>query len=273
MDGLLIEVNRTIAAYRAADPGAAIDRIVLAGSAGISDRLVQAFRDRFGVQADLFAVPDAVKWRSDVEGSAAPFSACMGIILSQLGEASGRFDFVHPKELQAEHRERARRRPVWAAVVAMFVLAGSVAAYQPIAKKNRAIDRVVKEMNENNKDVKSREAALKKIDDLTLWQQGNVVWLDYMRRLAEVFPSNKDCYITKWEADTSRGTATLTLATADRYVASKVVSQIKAVQDDKKKPIFDAVAGQKTTDNIKDPEYPVTDTITVTVLSLAPKKK
>lgn len=271
MDHLLIEVNRTIAAYRATDLGSTIDRVMLAGTAGIDENLVQAFRDRFNIQTDVFTMPDSIRWRPESK-TTAPFSACAGLILSHLGEASQRFDFLHVKEPQAEHRQRVKRRPVVAATVALFVLAGGVAGYQPIRMRKAEIEGIKKQIQVVNADAKAREEALKKIGDLTGWQARDTVWIDYLKRLAEVFPSNKDCFLTKLEMNSSKGTITMTLAAADRFVSAKLVESIKSITDEKQRPIFDAVPGTKAGIS-KEPDYPVSDEVTVTVLSLAPKKK
>jgi hypothetical protein len=270
MDNLLIEVNRTIAAYRATDVGSTIDRVVLAGTAGIGERLVRAFYDRFGIQTDVFSVPESIQWRSEAQGT--PFSACIGLVLSHLGEVTGRFDFLHVKEPQAEHRQRVKRRPVVAATVAMFVVAGVLAAYQPIRMRNEEIAGIKKRIALINTDSKARDEALKRITDLSTWQGRDTIWIDYLKRLAAVFPSNKDCFLTELEMNSAKGTITLKLAAADKFVASKLVDSIKAVTDDKKRPIFDALPGTKAGVS-KEPDYPVSDEVTVTVLSLAPKKK
>ncbi len=271
MDNLLIEVNRTIAAYRATDLGSTIDRVVLAGTAGISERLVQAFRGRFNVQTEVFSVPESIQWRPEARATA-PFSACAGLILSQLGETAQRFDFLHVKEPQAEHRQRVKRRPVVAATVAMFVVAGAVAAYQPIRMKHGEIDAIKKQIAVVNADAKDRAEALKRVADLYSWQERDVVWVDYLKRLASVFPSNKDCFLTKMEVNSTKGTITLSLVAADRFMAAKLVDLIKTVTDNKGQPIFDAVPAAKAGIS-KEPDYPVSDEVTVTVLSLAPKKK
>ena len=48
MEALIIEVSRTVQAYRASDPGASIDRIILAGTEGIDARVVARFEEQFG---------------------------------------------------------------------------------------------------------------------------------------------------------------------------------------------------------------------------------
>jgi type IV pilus assembly protein PilM len=273
MDNLLIEVNRTIAAYRATDMGATIDRIVLAGAAGVSDRLLQAFQDRFNIPTDVFSVPESIRRRAELPGAnASPFSACVGLILNQVGETTQSFDFLHVKEPQAEHRQRVKRRPVVAATGAMFVLAGGVAAYQPILMKNRDIETVRKQIQTINGNTRIRDEALKKVADLQKWQDGDVVWMDHLKKLVEAFPSNKDCFINKLEVNSSRGTISISLFAADKLVSKKLVARITALTDEKKRPLYDAVVGTKATDTSKVQDYPTTDEVTVTVLSLVKKK-
>lgn len=273
IDNLLIEVNRTITAYRSTDLGAAIDRIVLAGAAGVDARLPGAFEERFGVQTDLFTIPDQIRWKTEHEGAAAPYSAVIGLALSQVGDALSRFDFLHVKEPEAEHRQRVRRRPVVAATALMFATAGIVFAYQPIRSRNAEIESRKADIARLNKDAKQREAALKKVADLSVWQAGNVPWIDYIHKIAAVFPSNKDCYITKLDIDSDKGLISLDLAAKNKFTAAKVVESIEGVVDSKGKPIFGVVTGNKAGAGKADPDYPVEDRVTVTVLAVAPKPK
>lgn len=272
IDNLLIEVNRTITAYRATDLGAAIDRIILAGSAGSAAGLPRAFEERFGVQTDLFSIPEQVRWKAEQEGAAAPFSAVVGLSLSQSGDVAGRFDFLHVKEPEAEQRQRVKRRPVMVATALAFAAAGVGFAYQPIRARNNEIEGIKANIALMNRDVKQREAALKKVADLDVWEAGNVPWIDYVKKIAAVFPSNKECYITALDIDTDKGLILIDLAAKDVFTARKVVEAIESVVDSKNRPIFDAVTGNKA-GNAKDPEYQVEDRVTVTVLAVAPKPK
>lgn len=272
IDNLLIEVSRTITAYRASDLGATIDRIVLSGTAGIDDELVRAFQERFDIRTEVYSIPPSLRWRTEITGPAAPFSAVTGLALSSVGEPLQRFDFLHVKEPEAEHRQRVRQRPILVATVALFAAAAVVAGYQPIRKRNYEIADLKATISLKNKDAKQREDALEKIDDLTSWQNGNVIWIDYLKKIAEVFPSNKDCYITQLDVNSAKGVISIELAAANRFVAAKVVDAIKAVQDKNGRPVFNAVAGNKA-ELSRIREYPIRDDVTVTVRSVAPKPK
>lgn len=272
MDNLLIEVSRTIAAYRATDIGATIDRIVLSGTAGIDERLVQAFEDRFSVSTEIFSLPPNFRWRADMDGSAAPFSAAVGLALGHLADVGQRFDFLHVKEPEAEHRQRVRQRPVLVALAAAAALGLGWVGYQPIRIKAAEVSGLEDAIKLENKDVKQRGEALKKIADLQSWQDANVPWIDYLQELADVFPSNQECYITQLEVNTEKGLITLKLAARDRYAAIKVIDAVSSVVNKKGEPIFKAVPGSKA-DVSKDPAYPVSDVVVITVLPVAPKPK
>ena len=272
MDSLLIEVNRTIAAYRATDLGATIDPMILAGIGAEDERLVPAFEERFSIPTQIQTVPKSIRWKTDFAGSVAPFSAAVGLALSSMGERSQCFDFLHVKEPEAEHRERAKKRPVVAATVGMFALAGVVVAYQPIRQKNIEIAGIQDSIKTLDTNRVNREEALKRIADLAEWQSRDVIWIDYFKKIAAVFPSNKDCYINKLEVNSTKGIIIMTLAATDEFQARKVVDAIKSITDARDQPLFDARSGFKAS-AAKIPEYPVSDEVTVTVLSLVPKQK
>lgn len=270
MDNLLIEVSRTIAAYRATDVGTTIDRIILSGVAGSDARFVQAFEDRFSVRTEIYSLPQKCRWKADTDGSAAAFSAAIGLALGDAAEPSERFDFLHVKEPEAEHRERAKRRPLVVATVALFGAAACVAAYQPIRNRTKEIEVIKATIALENRDQEQRTEALEKIADLKSWHEANVPWIDYLRELAAVFPPNKECYITQMEVNADKGQIYIKLAAKSRTVARTVVEAVESVLDEKGNPVFKAVPGNKA-DRSNTPDYPVRDDVTITVLPV-PKR-
>lgn len=264
LDNLLIEVNRTIAAYRATDLSASFERMVIAGTAGGAE-MAEAFQERFGTATELYEAPKSLRWRGSKEISAAPFSAAIGLALGNLAEGIEYFDFLHVKEPEAEHRERAKRRPMVVAVIALFSAAALAAAYQPIRSLSAQIDSLKGRVEQANQDAKRRTQILKIDKDLTGWRTDSVVWIDYLRLLAEVFPSNQECYVTKLDFRNSNDTMVIYISAVDPFVAGRAVEAITSVRDAKGKQIFDARSGNKT-GATKDPKYPVSDELHVRVL-------
>jgi hypothetical protein len=105
MDAQLIEVSRTVEAYRATAPGATIDRIILAGTEGVDQEVADRFESRFGAPTRLYEVPSAIRWRRGRDVSAAPFSAAIGLAISSLDEGMQTLT-SEPKEPEAVERVR-----------------------------------------------------------------------------------------------------------------------------------------------------------------------
>ncbi len=268
LEHLLIEVNRTIAAYRAMDPGAAMDRLVLAGNVGVDQQVAEVFEARFRTPTQLFKAPAALRWRDDQ--SAAPFSAVLGLALSQAsGQPLSYFDFLHVKEPEAQQRERVRRRPVMALTVGVFAAALLLVAWQPIRTRSDALEEIKADVAKEDADKKTRETILTRAREIGSWQDSNVIWIDQLNILADAFPSNEKCFITNVEFTTS-GRMIVDLAAVDTYVAADVVKQVKSLKDKKGKQLYDAVSAPKVMLNPKDPRYKVEDSVTIQILSMVP---
>jgi len=271
METLLLEVSRTIQAYRAIDPGAQIDRLILAGSAGIDDRVIKTFSDRFAVKTVIFEAPDSLRWRKDL--AIAPFSAALGLALGQSAEHAKRFNFIQPKEPEAESRERAKRRPMVVAIVALFAVAASVVAYYPISRANAEIDAIKAQIKKENRDEDEREEFLETVQSVKDWRKMSVVWIDQFKQLTEAFPSNKEAYITSLKfQDTGRSQITIELLTVDKKVGTKLAKQINTLKDENGKELFTATPGNTQENSKKDPKYKWKDEIAVKLKSLSPKK-
>ncbi len=268
METLLVEVSRTIQAYRAMDPGWTIGNIVLTGTGGVDDELAAAFKERFGSPATIFDLPGNLRWSERVAPT--PFCATVGLALGSAGDDyAQRFDFLHPKEPEAEQRAKAKKRPMIAAMVAVFLIILGVVAYQPFRTRNRRIEEIKANIARLNQDKKEREEFMEQLADVRAWQERSVAWIDQLKRLGDVFPkdSNKNLYITKIDGN-ERGQVTIELVATDKRVSTNLVDAIKEIKDENGQAVFTAVVGN-TEPNPRDPKYPIKDKINLTIRSLA----
>ncbi len=270
LDVLLVEVNRTIAAYRATDLGATIDRIVLAGTVGVDESVARAFENRFGAPAGLYEVPESLRWR----GAGVPivaFSAVIGLAAASTADPRQHFDFSHPKEPEAERRERIRKRPLVAVVAGLFIAAGAVAAWQPFALRKAELARLNAQIRLLNEDEAARKDMLRKVAELKDWQKRNISWLDMLLALSEALPSNEQSHLTELEFyDTGRAVARL--VALDQRVVTGLVEAINRVKTPGGEPMFRAAAGSKAGPS-RDEKYVVSDEVVIEIPSMVPKKK
>lgn len=267
MDALLVEVSRTIEAYRATDPGSSIDRIVLAGSAGIGAEVARAFERQFRTPTRLFEIPKSLRWRGSGDASGVAYSAAIGLALGSVTEAALHFDFLHPTEPEAERRERVKRVPMFAAAAAVVLVAAGVWAYRPIGKANAEIDAISAEIKKLNRGKKVRDAFVKETGALARWEETSVGLIDELCRLSEVLPSNQDAYISRLAFDDD-GKLTIQLAATDTNVMKELWPKIEAIKD-KDKPRY-AASTSSPKGRPGDEAYPWGDTVTVTIKRLAP---
>ncbi len=270
MDALLVDVSRTIEAYRATDPGARIERIILSGT-GVDENVAQAFANRFGSATQIFQAPAALKWKNPAGQSAAPFSAVMGLALSMLSDSMLYFNFIKPKQAEDERRERARRVPYIAAGVAVFFALASVAAYLPVRKKNQEIQSLKARIAEIKKDEKPRKELITQLGFVEDWQNRNIIWIDVLKRFTdEVMKTNKDAYLTKLDMNEA-GKITMELAAVDENVATDLADAAEGIQDGNR-PLVRATVGDWR-ENPKDQQYPVTDKVNLQIRKLIPETK
>ncbi|MHC4797426.1 MAG: pilus assembly protein PilM [Planctomycetota bacterium] len=271
LEVLLIEVSRTIQAYRATDPAAHLDRIVLAGSAGIDRKVCDAFEDRFNTLTQMYEVPQSFKGLRAKEGATEAFCSVIGLALSSEHDDTHRFDFLNPKEPEAQRRERAKRMPMKAVTVALFVATACVLAYNPIRKQNAEIELLNIEIKQLNEDEEVRTELMKQLGDVRSWRASNVAWLDPLKQLADVFPPNKEAYITRLDIN-QKGAMDIELVAVNNMVGTEVRQAVSEIKDKKGKEIFTAAPGDPK--EIKgDPLYKYSDKVYVQIKSLVPEKK
>lgn len=261
LDGLLVEVNRTLAAYRSMDSGGDLDRIVLAGTVSIDDAVVRAFQDRFGAPAEMFEVPPTVKWRAGAEATPAVFASVMGLALSHAGENLHYFNLLTPKEPESERRERIRQVPYRAALIVGLLTVAAAGAYYPLHQRHSQLTELEDQIEQLNKDKDARDELTGLVGNVQTWQGEHAYWIDHLRRIAEVFPSTREVYITKVEFKES-GEIRLEVLARDEFQAEDIVWSLNELRENGKQ-LYKARLG--TTSDSQDREYPVTDHVFIQI--------
>lgn len=272
---LLIDVSRTIEAYRATAPGSTVNRIVLSGSIELDERIREAFERRFGASTELYHPSGRVAWRLKAGEAATPFAATIGLALSHMADRLERFDFLHPKEPEEQRRERARRRPLMIAAASVVVFMLIWLGYRPIRdlQHTRNLEAAILHQaqgGENSKEEqKIRKDVLDKRADLDGWLDQGVVWLDALNELFKVFPGSDQAFITKLDADERNQRIEINLAVKDLQVASDLIRAINGIEvarikdgQEKKVKLFKAVTSDPK-DMANDPTYRYTETVII----------
>lgn len=200
VDNLLVEVNRTIEAYRVNDPGATIDSIIVAGSCGIEEQLRREVAERFGAPARIYNPGETLEKLSERGEEMTAFSAALGLTIGHGAEGALHFDFLHPKEPVDLTKVRARRVPVIAATVIVFLLAAVVFRNQMASareEKRNAIRNEIRKLKDQIDEVEDFE---KEIRAGEAWVKREVVWLDQMATVTELFPKTDEAYVTRMSA-------------------------------------------------------------------------
>jgi type IV pilus assembly protein PilM len=270
VDELLVEITRKVAAYRASDPAAAIDRVIVAGSCGIEEALSQAVGQRLQAPTSIYRPPDdlirqlerraGVKWGS--------FGAALGLAWGQVYSGTAQFDFVHPKEPVDARKERMRKVPVVAGAAAVLLLAvGTAVGYKMHNRvvEIRNLDAKLKASKEELDEIKDFNTRVNAAEG---WRQHNIIWLDEFRAIAGALPPTQDAYLRELST-TDDGEVVMKMVAADATVLEKMLARLTALKTDKGKRRFLVTPGARVSN--KDTRYKIQTDVRVQLESMVEK--
>ena len=138
---LVVEVMRTLQAYRVTEPEGTIDMVLVAGGTGIESHLADALHRRLGYAVEMFDPTtalgvdpvDAAKLRS--------FSAALGLAWGLSREGQLELDFLNPKRpisARETMQKRVRLIGMAASIVVLAVIVGVTWQYRGlVAERDR----------------------------------------------------------------------------------------------------------------------------------------
>jgi type IV pilus assembly protein PilM len=192
---LLLEVTRSLEAYRVTDPGMRIDRIVVAGATGVEEQLATALGRRFSVEAMLYNPGEPFTGQGEPHVLRG-FSAAIGLIVGQGQPGRLYFDFLNPKKPVDLSAVRARKVRVAALGAAAVLAAAVLGANHYLGQKRAVLEGVQKQVKQFEQEVAEFEDFKKQVGAALAWQRDEIIWLAHLKRITELFPDNKQVYAT-----------------------------------------------------------------------------
>lgn len=266
VDSLVLEVTRSIEAYRANDPGARIDHVVIGGDTGVEEMLGDELHKRLNVSQELYNPASSFGWEPDEGVGASAFAASLGLVLSHASDAGSHFDFLHPKKTESVAKARLKKAPMVAAVVVLFATAGALGFTQYTKPARERLASLEKKITQFQARRTENRKFLKLYEQIEEFERSQHVWVDVLYEVFSLLPSNTELLINSIDMNQKDGRVTLKTQTRKRETSTEIVLSMEAYRrDGRTRPRFKASLGAKR--DKKDEKYRFAQDIRITVLN------
>lgn len=239
VDKLVVEMTRSLQAFRATEPGVKIDRVLIAGGVGIAlnveHRLREVATERLGISCELFNPTRALGVDARTGEKLRGFSAALGLAWGLNKTGNLELDFLNPK--RPIPRGQVRQQRIRTASLAAATILISVGAYFFIEyqKGARELAELRELIADAKKDVKARLTIQQQIDRVQEWER-SAVWPDELLALtdAAVEPGKK-MIVKQIRLDNRNAKIDVKQLQADKFdVPSTFVDHLTQIDDDGK---------------------------------------
>lgn len=183
VDELMVEVTRTLQAYRATESDVTIEAVIVAGGTGIESHFADALYRRLGVPVELFDPTGPLGVDATEAGKLRSFSAALGLAWGLSREGLLALDFLNPKRpVSSKEVLKARvRNGAIAAGVLLGLAAGGLGAWYLRLAGER--DALLKANSELASRLEERQRIQAFVDHAKDWQI-DAVWPDELLEVA-----------------------------------------------------------------------------------------
>ncbi|MCA9242331.1 MAG: pilus assembly protein PilM [Phycisphaerales bacterium] len=273
---LMLEITRTLQAYRAGEVDGHIDQIIIAGGTGIEAGLLEAVEARFETPTNFYdpttvlSAPenDAIKLRA--------FSATLGLAWGLSREGLLELDFLNPKRPippRAELIKRTRLAGLAAAVVAVALIAWTVTEFRG---RSQRIDTLKEDISTLRDEAKAARALDVRVMEAQDWDKERIdtLWLRHQAQIAQVIDEigqvgtpRESLLALKFTAR-DNGSITVELDAKDQATVLNLVQAIGRLMDDKGKPLYRAKAGDAQQSATSDAKFQRRMTVTIDIVEV-----
>jgi len=244
---LVVEVTRSIEAYRVGDAAATIDHVVIAGDLGIEEALADAIQKRLGMTTELYNPAASFGWEPDEGAGASAFASTLGLVVGHSYDRTLHFDFLNPKRMVSQAQERLKKAPLVAAVAVLFLAAGGIAFAKFTAADRKALARIESSIAELEVKQSNNKKFLEVMDKVREFDADQQIWVDVLYDLIDVLPTNEELVITHLELNQSESRLVLKTKAKTRDTATTAVRRLEEFRrEEKDRPRFKASIGPQT---------------------------
>jgi len=246
---LVLEVTRSIEAYRIGDHGATIDHVVIGGDVGIEEALAEAIQKRLNITTEIYNPASTFGWTPDEGAGASAFAASLGLVLGHAQDGSLHFDFLHPKRTVSATQERLKKAPIAAAVVVLFAGAAAVgfAGYTKDDRQKLAqLEQDIRKLEDRRSDYKWLKF-LDVAEQIREFDANQHVWIDVMYDVFSLLPDNEEMLVNRAEMNQKDGRITLKTRVKHRETPTEVIQALENFRrEGREKPRFKVTMGPQT---------------------------
>lgn len=272
IEALVVEVTRSIEAYRTGDSAATIDHVVIGGDVGVEEMLAEAIQKKLDVTTELYNPASSFGWDADEGAGASAFSAALGLVLGHANEGALHFDFLHPKKASAAADERLRKAPLVAAVAVLFMLATVVAVSQSTKADRNELKRIEAAIVDLKGKQRDNKKFLQLVDDIRAFDDGQQVWVDVLYDVFSVLPPHQELVITHVDLNQKDGMVKLKTKAKSRDTGNDVIVRLHAFRrQGRVLPRFNVRMGPQT--EKKGEKYPFVQNLRIKIREDETKKK
>ena len=261
---LLVEVTRSIEAYRATDVHTRLDHVVIVGDTGVEESLAEAIQKRLDASTELYNPASTFGWNPDEGASASAFAAGLGLVLGHADEEALYFDFLHPKRTVSARVKQFKKARYAAGVAGMFLVAGAYGFYGYTQPGQEKLQKANAKIAELRRDLSGSDGFLKLMREVEAFDARQYVWVDVLHDVVSVLPDNKSLVVDQLEMNQKEGRIMLKTRGAHRDTATDTIRNLEEFRrPGRDKPRFKAGMGGQTE---KEGRYPFHQIIRITVL-------
>lgn len=241
---LTVEITRTVQAYRASEPEAVIDAIVIAGSTGVEARLREAVERRFGLPTVLFDPTPALGVSPQEAEKLRSFSAVLGLAWGMSLPGAFELDFLNPKRPVSRQeilKKRLRTVGVAVGVVVAVALATDLSLYW---RRYGEYERLQERAGQLAGELKRYYEIQNLVDEVAEWSF-EAVWPEHLLRLTEnAVEPGKNMLVQQISLDARTASIGLKKVLASHWdVPAAFVNRLNELRDEKGQRLYQATEG------------------------------
>jgi len=230
LNALVMEVVRSVEAYRSEEPGVTINHVVIGGDSGLEERLAEALRERFDMTAELFNPAVHFGWDGGQGRDACGFAAALGLIEAQTSPSEEHIDFLNPKKVVTKTEQRLRKLPIVAAVAALFLAAAGVLYHQTVTPQKRQLAELGRQIEEAQSNKREMESLSKLVGIVRDLEADQIVWIDELHDILACLPGIDQLVLDDITMQQKDRSITLRVKATAPQVMTELVNRLQEFQ-------------------------------------------